>query len=180
MSVKARGKARIKFQQRFLILENVLFIPNFSRNLISVSCLQTQSYILNFSSTNCSISRNGFQICVAIMEQGLYVLRPSTQISLNSELFSVARPGNLKRKEIDNDDQTYLWHLRLGHIGFDRLNRLTKDGPLKNVVLGELPVCESCLEGKMTKRSFSAKGKRAKIPLGLVHSDVCGPLNVKA
>ena len=32
----------------------------------------------------------------------------------------------------------------------------------------------------MTKRSFSAKGERAKQPLGLVHSDVCGPLNVKA
>ena len=32
----------------------------------------------------------------------------------------------------------------------------------------------------MTKCSFSAKGERAKQPLGLVHSDVCGPLNVKA
>ena len=32
----------------------------------------------------------------------------------------------------------------------------------------------------MTKRSFSAKGFRAKEPLELVHSDVCGPLNVKA
>ena len=32
----------------------------------------------------------------------------------------------------------------------------------------------------MTKRSFSAKGFRAKEPLELVHSDVCGPLNVQA
>ena len=125
-----------------------LFIPNFSRNLISVSCLQTQSYILNFSSTNCSISRNGFHICVAPMEQGLYVLRPNTQISLSSQLFNVAKPRSLKRKEIDNDDQTYLWHLRLGHIGFDRLNRLTKGGPLKNVVLGELPVASPAWKEK--------------------------------
>ena len=43
-----------------------------------------------------------------------------------------------------------------------------------------LPVCESCLEGKMTKRSFSAKGTRAKEPLQLVHSDVCGPVSVQA
>ena len=32
----------------------------------------------------------------------------------------------------------------------------------------------------MTKRSFKAKGFRAKEPLELVHSDVCGPLNVQA
>ena len=32
----------------------------------------------------------------------------------------------------------------------------------------------------MTKRSFSAKGFKAKEPLELVHSDVCGPLNVQA
>ncbi|KAA0056556.1 gag/pol protein [Cucumis melo var. makuwa] len=32
----------------------------------------------------------------------------------------------------------------------------------------------------MTKRSFSGKGLRAKTPLELVHSDLCGPMNVKA
>ena len=32
----------------------------------------------------------------------------------------------------------------------------------------------------MTKRPFSAKGTKAKEPLQLVHSDVCGPLNVQA
>ena len=32
----------------------------------------------------------------------------------------------------------------------------------------------------MTKRSFSAKEERAKQPLELVHTDVCGPLNVQA
>ena len=32
----------------------------------------------------------------------------------------------------------------------------------------------------MTKRSFSAKGERAKEPLELVHTDVYKPLNVQA
>ncbi|KAA0040301.1 gag/pol protein [Cucumis melo var. makuwa] len=32
----------------------------------------------------------------------------------------------------------------------------------------------------MTKRSFTGKGLRAKTSLVLVHSDLCGPINVKA
>ncbi|KAH9725543.1 Integrase catalytic domain-containing protein [Citrus sinensis] len=32
----------------------------------------------------------------------------------------------------------------------------------------------------MTKRPFSAKGVRATIPLELVHTDVCGPINIQA
>ncbi|TYJ98650.1 gag/pol protein [Cucumis melo var. makuwa] len=33
---------------------------------------------------------------------------------------------------------------------------------------------------KMTKRPFTGKGYRAKEPLELIHSDLCGPMNVKA
>ena len=46
--------------------------------------------------------------------------------------------------------------------------------------MGSLPTCESCLEGKMTKRPFSAKGNRATQCLELVHTDVCGPMNIQA
>ncbi|TYK06521.1 gag/pol protein [Cucumis melo var. makuwa] len=38
----------------------------------------------------------------------------------------------------------------------------------------------TCLEGKMTKRPFTRKGYRANEPLELIHSDLCGPMNVKA
>ncbi|KAL4038589.1 hypothetical protein IC575_002211 [Cucumis melo] len=36
------------------------------------------------------------------------------------------------------------------------------------------------LKEKMTKRPFTGKGYRAKEPLELIHSDLCGPMNVKA
>ena len=82
--------------------------------------------------------------------------------------------------KLSNNSETYLWYLRLGHISLDRINRLTKDGPLKDLSVGSLPVCESCLEGKMTKRPFTTKGLRAEEPLGLIHSDVCGPFATQA
>ncbi|EXB30863.1 Retrovirus-related Pol polyprotein from transposon TNT 1-94 [Morus notabilis] len=51
------------------------------------------------------------------------------------------------------------------------IQRLVNDGPLSELKVGGLPVCESCLEGKMTKRPFTAKGERATEPLQLIHSD---------
>ena len=114
------------------------------------------------------------------MEYGLYILRPMESFILNTEIFRVANPKPNKKLKVSSDNETFLWHLRLGHISLDRINRLTKDGPLRELRVGSLSVCESCLEGKMTKMSFSAKGERAKEPLELVHTDVCGTLNVQA
>lgn len=98
----------------------------------------------------------------------------------NYESFRVAPPKSNKRPKVSKEDDTYLWHLRLGHISLEMINQLTKVGPLRELSVGTLPVCESCLEGKMTKRPFSEKGNRAKEPLELIHSDVCGPINIQA
>ena len=40
--------------------------------------------------------------------------------------------------------------------------------------------CEPCLHGKMTKSPFTKTSERASDLLGLIHSDVCGPLSVQA
>ncbi|KAA0061337.1 gag/pol protein [Cucumis melo var. makuwa] len=60
------------------------------------------------------------------------------------------------------------------------IGRLVKNGLLSQLEDNSLPPCDSYLEGKMTKRSFTRKGLRTKIPLELVHSNLCGPMNVKA
>ncbi|KAL4292029.1 hypothetical protein GQ457_14G014530 [Hibiscus cannabinus] len=47
-------------------------------------------------------------------------------------------------------------------------------------VFEQFDVCESCFLGKMTKDPFNGKGERASDLLGLIHSDVCGPMNTQA
>ena len=42
-----------------------------------------------------------------------------------------------------------------------------------------LEVCESCIKRKMTKRPFSAKGNKTNALLELVHTDVCGLINIR-
>ena len=70
--------------------------------------------------------------------------------------------------------------MRLGHINLNRINRLVKDRILDNLVLEPMPVCESCIEGKMTKRPFLPKGNRSSELLELVHTNVCGSINIRA
>ena len=161
-------------------MNNVFFIPGFRRKLIYVSMLHEQLFSISFINNEIVISRNGLDICHAKPENGLYVLRPIEQSLNNSELFKVEHPKSNKRQKVSHSDNTYLWHLRLGHINLDRINRLVQDGPLRKLNVGTLLVCESCLEGKMTKRPFLAKGERSKEPLQIVHNDVCGPLSVQA
>jgi len=43
----------------------------------------------------------------------------------------------------------------------------------------KLPKYEPCLAGKATIKPFS-KAIRASSPLELIHSNICGPMNVKA
>ena len=76
------------------------------------------------------------------------------------------------------ESESIKWHNRLGHIGQDRLSRLVKSKLLGSLTKVNLPTCESCLAGKATRKSFG-KAHRASAPLDLIHSDICGPLNVR-
>ena len=41
-----------------------------------------------------------------------------------------------------------------------------------------LLICKSCLFGKMTKSPFKEKDERASDIVGLIHTDVCRPMNI--
>ena len=115
VSATAVGEARLNFENKYLVLNKVYFIPGFRRNLISISVLHEQLFSVSFYNNMIVISRNGFEICYAKPENGLYLLRPDTRLINNSELFKVAHPKP-KRQKVSPSDDTYLWHLRLSHI----------------------------------------------------------------
>ncbi|MCQ7012838.1 DDE-type integrase/transposase/recombinase, partial [Clostridioides difficile] len=163
---------------RRLVLKDCLFVPFFRKNLISVSKLVMNGYGIAFTN-NVVISMDGQFICSGTMENSLYILKPITPTMQHMEINNTSSNHN-KRKAPSSMNQTYLWHLRLGHINLNRIQRLIADGPLGSLEVENYPTCESCLEGKMTKRPFKAKGYRAKDVLELVHSDLCGPMTIQA
>ncbi|KAL0456748.1 UNVERIFIED_CONTAM: hypothetical protein Slati_1014000 [Sesamum latifolium] len=74
---------------------------------------------------------------------------------------------------------TQAQHWALGHIGQERMTRLAREGLLGSLAKVNLPTCEPCMAGKACRKPFE-KAKRATHPLELVHSDICGPMNVRA
>ena len=70
VSAKAVGVARLNFRNKFLVLNNVFFIPGFMRNLIFVSMLHEQLFSISFINNEIVISINGLDICHAKREMG--------------------------------------------------------------------------------------------------------------
>jgi len=146
--------------------------------LISVTFLGKCGYTSIFRVT-VVIKKGNLFIYSGIIIDGLYIITPDSYVVNNSILEPSYNTLSLKRK-INSTNKAYLWHLCLGHINSQRIQRLVNYGFLNPMDFQDYPVCESCLEGKMTKILFSAKGHRAKYLFELVHTDVYGPMSVLA
>ena len=106
----------------------------------------------------------------AKMFNGIYILNLQSSI-LNIEF---------KRLKSNHATNSFQWHCRLGHINDKRLTRLHNDGYLGSFDWKSIEQCESCLYGKMTKSPFTKKDERSTECPVLIHSDVCGLMNVQA
>ncbi|WCJ31679.1 Retrovirus-related Pol polyprotein from transposon TNT 1-94 [Euphorbia peplus] len=152
-------------------LTNCLFVPAMSSNIISIGCLDNVGFDISIKNKSCNVSLNGIHYFSGSVMNGIYIL--------NNEITSLN--VTTKKPRLDNEiDKTYLWHCRLGHINEQRLSKLHSDGLLDTFDFESLEACESCLKGKMAKTPFNSKGERSTEILGLVHTDVCGPMSTPA
>jgi hypothetical protein len=83
-----------------------------------------------------------------------------------------------KRCKLSDDNITYTWHCRLGHVGVKCMKKLHSDGILGSLDFDSFDTCESCLMGKMTRTPFTRFVERATNLLGIIHTDVYGPVSV--
>lgn len=76
----------------------------------------------------------------------------------------------------DNDQATIdKSHVRLAHLGKDRIKCMMKSGDLTRLQ-DEQSHCETCSEGKQVRNSFSGKFRKGINPGDVIQSDVVGPL----
>ena len=151
-------------------LQEVLYLPDLEKNLLSVHAMAKFGASVEFAGKQCRIMRNSKLLAIGEMCGKLYILKVVPEEHVH-----------VARKEAD----MYLWHCRFGHLGMDNISKLINGNMvvgLNSSRDGEVSsTCESCIMGKQHRTAYP-KGipYRASEPFEIVHSDVCGPMDVNS
>lgn len=167
--VKGKGKILIRLKNgTHQFISNVYYVPNMKNNIFSLGQLLEKGYDIHLKDHILSIRDK---------RENLIAKVPMTR----NRMFALSIQNDIaKCLKTCFKDSSWLWHLRFGHLNFGGLKLLSK----KKMVKGLPPInhadqlCEGCILGKHSRKSFPKEvSTRAKKPLELVYSDVCGPIN---
>jgi len=159
-SINAHYSGTVTFFKKFK-LYNVLYVPSFCFNLISVSkLLSSLHHTLTFTSYSCVIQdlTTNKRIGSVKLHDGLYLLH-SQDFLHNSSFCYATIPLS--------------WHSRLGHPSNDRLTLLQKK--YSYISTNKNYVCDACHKAKHKKPPFPLSSSRS---FDLIHMDIWGPCTI--
>ncbi|XP_074360337.1 uncharacterized protein LOC141700496 [Apium graveolens] len=117
----------------------------------------------------------------------LIIINQARELIANVEmskncLFTLDMQKNVQKclKSVIKND-SWLWHLRYGHLGFSGLKLLSKTKMVDGLPEINEPknLCEACVKGKQHRQYFSiGKSWRASRPLEIVHTYIAGPFDI--
>ncbi|CAL8092091.1 unnamed protein product [Prunus armeniaca] len=168
VDVVGKGNLVVDTKMGRRYVKEVLLVAGLKENLLSVGQMMEHGYVLIFGSNKAEIYD----------DSSLSNLVAKVQMKGNRS-FPLKLHTTLQVALRANVESSLIWHRRMGHLNFTNLKLLQDQG----MVLG-LPeikpvneVCEGCTFGKHCRDSFPKETtSRATIPLELVHTDVCGPM----
>ncbi|GAU10148.1 hypothetical protein TSUD_420080, partial [Trifolium subterraneum] len=172
VAVKGKGNVLIRLKNGdHQFISNVYYVPNMKSNILSLGQLLEKGYDIQLKNNNLSIRdhSNKFIAKVPMSRNRMFVLNIQND---------VAQCPKMCHKE-----ESWLWHLRFGHINFGGLELLSKKEMVRGLPYINHPnqVCERCLLGKQFKMSFPKESSsRAQKPLELIHTDVWGPIKPRS
>ena len=155
-----------------LLIRDVLFAPDLKMNLLSVSRLTADGYVVSFFDRHCQIVKHD-QIIASIHKEASDLYRLSLRMNPPHETVGVSSVDRLPK----------LWHARLGHLHTKAMLQLSNKHMAEGVPRLDskldLGVCEGCALGKSHRAPMPRQATtRATRLLELVHSDICGPMPV--
>uniref|UniRef100_A0A2N9IGQ9 CCHC-type domain-containing protein n=1 Tax=Fagus sylvatica TaxID=28930 RepID=A0A2N9IGQ9_FAGSY len=146
-------------------LEEVRHIPDMRKNLISLGTLDSKGYSYK--------SENG----IMKVSKGAMVVMTGQKISSNVyKLLGNTILGGVAAVAESEDDDTLLWHMRLGHISERGMRELHKRNLLTGIKSCKLDFCKYCIMGKQCRVRFKTATHKTKGILDYVHSDIWGPV----
>ena len=169
-SIKGIGTVRLKVDNGcVVILNDVRYIPEVKRNLISLGSLEKKG---------CKFVSEAGQMFVS--KAGRILMRAERKGSLYYMTATIQR-GDQGVGQVLVTDNVNLWHARLGHPAIGTMKELVKKG-LVQYSDDETSAlkCEECVLGKAKKLSYPKGVHTSTKPLDYAHSDLWGPAQEKS
>ena len=156
-------------------LHNVLCVPSFTFNLLSVSQLTKQlPFCLVFLSQFCLIQDLTCwrTIGVGEMHHGLYLLQRKLSSSSSKHPSLSQCLSHIKSIPIANSvvDMSKLWLSRLGHPSFNKMSAIKDVLPSFSQPCDD--ICTVCPLAKQKRLPFPTHNEISKFPFDLIHIDV--------
>jgi len=156
------------------ILNDVFYVPELNKNIISVSKLTQQSYKVVFFTYNdkpCSsiYDKNGKRITnITSNIQNIYILwLATTEINFNN------KPKNnivlTHLTHLNKAEKINLWHRRLGHFNINNI----KNKLLKLNIHYKCPICSN---SKLRNLPHKKTKNKSKYIFELIYMDLVGPI----
>ncbi|KAI3762651.1 hypothetical protein L1987_53090 [Smallanthus sonchifolius] len=135
-----------------------------------------------FDKSECLILKPGFEV----PKDWILMRAPRTNdtyqidMSVATTTSSVATCLLTKAIELDS----ILWHRKLGHISYRKMNHLVQNGLVTGVPKLRFAIaddCMSCKKGKQQRKSHKPKLQNSiDTPLELLHMDLFGPISIRS
>ncbi|GKA62332.1 zinc finger, CCHC-type containing protein, partial [Tanacetum coccineum] len=158
--VHGRGCVDLRFSSgKVVSLLNVLHVPNIRKNLVSSSVLNNCCYKQVIESNKFVLSKHGVFIGFGYLSNHMFRLNIVSD-NIGSAFMSTSKLND-----------SILWHARLCHVHFKRMQDMSKDGLIPAFDM-DTKKCQTCMLNKITKKLFQNVKRETKV-LELIHSDLC-------
>ncbi|XP_047164065.1 uncharacterized protein LOC124833595 [Vigna umbellata] len=171
--IMAEGAGKVSITRkdgRFAYMINVLYVPTMRSNLLSLGQLLEKGYTMSMEQKHIEV----FDERQLLVLKAPLARNKTFKVNLNPTIVQCLAAVNI-------EEEGWLWLYRFGHLNFKSLSQLKGKELIKGVLMIYIPdkVCEGCAIWKQTKNEFKKSAlKRAKQPLEVIYSDVCGPFDV--
>ncbi|GKD97249.1 ribonuclease H-like domain-containing protein, partial [Tanacetum coccineum] len=150
---KITGKGKIRTGK--LDFEDVYFVKELKFNLFSVSQMCDKKNSVLFTDTECVVVSPDFKLS---NESHVFLKVPRKDNMYSVDLNNVVPQGGLTFLFAKaTPDESNLWHRRLGHVNFKRINKLVKGNLVRGLPLKLFEInqtCVACQKGKQHRASY--------------------------
>jgi hypothetical protein len=168
--IEGSGTVQVSVEENLTVrLDETLYVPDLRSNLLSVAKMTEHGFEVIFRRNEAIVTNpdTGENVIVARRDKDMYYIDELSEESRVSQI-------SMSLQE---------WHERFSHLNEKDLKNIIRKQKVDGIDIKTdeaLPVCETCVKGKQTRKPFTRSVSQSTELLELVHTDVCGPMRVNS